>query len=69
MVQLGQTFVVVAFGWELQKMLEQSWEGLGRGCGVVAGGVIAAMIAVTTVRPDNKSNYKDGHRGIDPAAV
>lgn len=46
-------------------MLEQSLKDLG----VVAGGVIAAMIAVTTVRPDNKSNYKDGHRGTDPSAV
>lgn len=44
--------------------------GFGEGeAGVAAGGVIATMIAVTTVRPDNKSNYKDGHRGTDPVAV
>lgn len=41
----------------------------GGGAGVEAGGMIAAMIAVTTVRRNNKSNYKDGHRGTDLAAV
>lgn len=51
-------------------MAEQSWADLFLGgAGVIAGGVIAAVIAVTTVRLDNKSNYKDGHRGTDPAAV
>lgn len=49
---------------------ESPWRILGvGGFGVTSGGVIGAMIAVTTVRPDNKSNYKDGHGGIDPAAV
>lgn len=70
-VQLRQTFVAVAFGKELLKWC--NGPGRIRGgkpeAGVMVGGVIAAMIAITTVRRDNKSNYKDGHRGTDPAAV
>lgn len=69
MVQLRQTFVVVAFGRELLKWWNGPWRIWGGEAGVVSGRVIAAMIAVTTVRSDNKSNYKDGHRGTDPAAV
>jgi len=41
---------VVVFNRGLLKGSEQSWEDLGQGeSGVVAGGVIAAMTAVTTV--------------------
>ena len=70
-VQLRQTFVVVPLGQELLKW----WSGPGRiwgremEAGVAVDRVIAAMIAVTTVQRDNKSNYKDGHHGTDPAAV
>lgn len=64
-------FLHVAFEWELFKW----WQKLGRICGgcrslgVEVGGVIAAMIAATTVRRDNKSNYKDGSPSTDPVAV
>lgn len=75
-VQLrNKTSVAAAFGSELLKCWKNpgggQW-GVRRGKqkpGVTVGGVIVAMIAITTVRRDNKSNYKDGHRGADPAAL
>lgn len=70
-VQLRRTFCSRCIWRELLKWWKspgRTWEGEPQ-AGVGVGGVIAAMIAVTTVRRDNKSNYKDGHPSTDPAAV
>lgn len=64
-------FLHVAFEGELFKLWAETWEDLRwvLQAGVGVGEVIAAMIAATSVRRDNKSNYKDGSPSSDPVAV
>lgn len=67
-IQMGQpTGAVVRHGWMFVRTLFKCWNCHRRVCsGVMTCAVIAAMIAVTTVQPDNKSNYKDRRHGTGP---